>query len=535
MAAIVTDQFRILNANNFIETVENSANSYYIFLGLTDPGSGKYGRKTSVDDPDGWNNDTPVPEDSINDVNHISDTMIFGKRVTGDNIRRLVKRVDWVAGTRYNMYRHDYNSQNPAPVSDAQRLYDARYFVMNKDFNVYVCIDNGSSGINTNGNASQDEPTFTGLEPSRAGESGDGYIWKYLFTVSPSDIIKFDSTDYISVPSNWSTSDNAQIKAVRENGDSTINGNQIKKVYIDNEGNGYKDGLGQEVSILGDGSGARVVLDIVNSKITDAVVSSGGKGYSFGIVDLGTVNTGVNTLSGGVFSKLIPIIPPAKGHGSDIYKELGTDKVLLYARFDDKDKDFPIDTKFAQVGIVKNPTSIGSTNVYTGSSFSSLGAIKFVDSTTLAPTVGERINQQLPNGNKAKGIVASFDDDTKVLKYYQDRSLYFEQYKNDQTDRLGVSNDAIVYSFDNDTTGGAVPANVEGESSGFTGQIQTTYSGITTNPTGTKLISLGTEFTDGLSEPEINKGSGEIIYLDNRSLITRNARQKEDIKIILEF
>ena len=535
MAAIVTDQFRILNANNFIETVENSANSYYIFLGLTDPGSGKYGRKTSVDDPDGWNNDTPVPEDSINDVNHISDTMIFGKRVTGDNIRRLVKRVDWAAGTRYNMYRHDYNSQNPAPVSDAQRLYDARYFVMNKDFNVYVCIDNGSSGINTNGNASQDEPTFTGLEPSRAGESGDGYIWKYLFTVSPSDIIKFDSTDYISVPSNWSTSDNAQIKAVRENGDSTINGNQIKKVYIDNEGNGYKDGLGQEVSILGDGSGARVVLDIVNSKITDAVVSSGGKGYSFGIVDLGTVNTGVNTLSGGVFSKLIPIIPPAKGHGSDIYKELGTDKVLLYARFDDKDKDFPIDTKFAQVGIVKNPTSIGSTNVYTGSSFSSLGAIKFVDSTTLAPTVGERINQQLPNGNKAKGIVASFDDDTKVLKYYQDRSLYFEQYKNDQTDRLGVSNDAIVYSFDNDTTGGAVPANVEGESSGFTGQIQTTYSGITTNPTGTKLISLGTEFTDGLSEPEINKGSGEIIYLDNRSLITRNARQKEDIKIILEF
>ena len=531
MAAIVTDQFRILNANNFIETVENSANSYYIFLGLTDPGSGKYGRKA---DNNTWNSDTPIPEDSINDLNHVSDTMIFGKRVTSDNIRRLVPRRDWAAGTRYNMYRHDYNSNNPAPVSDAQRLYDARYFVMNKDFNVYVCIDNGSSGINTNGNASQDEPTFTGLEPSRAGESGDGYIWKYLFTVSPSDIIKFDSTDFISVPSNWSTSDNAQIKAVRENGDSTINGNQIKKVYIDNQGNGYKDGLGQEVSILGDGSGGRVVLDVVGSKITDAVVSSGGKGYSFGIVDLGTLNTGVNTAAGGVFAKLIPIIPPGKGHGSDIYKELGTDKVLLYARFDDKDKDFPIDTKFAQVGIVKNPTSIGSTNIYTGSSFSSLGAIKFEDNTTVAPIVGEVINQLLPNGNKAYGIVSSYDDDTKVLKYYQDRSLFFNQSSNDQTDRIGVSTAALFYSFDNDTTSGAVPANIESVS-GFTGKIQTTFSGITTNPTGTKLISLGTEFTDGLSEPEINKGSGEIIYLDNRSLITRNARQKEDVKIILEF
>ena len=500
-------------------------------MGLTDPGSAKYGREA---DNNTWNSDTPVPEDSINDLNHISDTMIFGKRVTSDNIRRLVPRRDWAAGTRYNMYRHDYNSDNPAPVSDAQRLYDARYFVMNKDFNVYVCIDNGSSGINTTGNASQDEPTFTGLEPSRAGESGDGYIWKYLFSVSPSDIIKFDSTDFISVPSNWSTSDNAQIKAVRENGDSTINGNQIKKVYIENQGNGYTDGLGQEVSILGDGTGARVVLDVVDKKITDAVVSSGGKGYTFGIVDLGTLNGSVNPAATGIFSKLIPIIPPGKGHGSDIYKELGTDKVLLYARFDDKDKDFPIDTKFAQVGIVKNPTSIGSTNVYTGSSFSSLGAIKFVDSTTVTPTIGEVINQQLPNGGKAYGIVASFDDDTKVLKYYQDRSLFFHQTSNDQTDRVGVSTAAIVYSFDNDTTGGAVPANVESES-GFTGQIQTTYSGITTNPTGTKLISLGTEFTDGLSEPEINKGSGEIIYLDNRSLITRDARQKEDVKIILEF
>ena len=115
--------------------------------------------------------------------------MIFGKRVTSDNIRRLVKRRDWAAGTRYNMYRHDYNSQNPAPVSDAQRLYDADYFVMNKDFNVYVCIDNGSSGINTNGNASQDEPTFTGLEPSRAGESGDGSVSYTHLTLPTSDLV----------------------------------------------------------------------------------------------------------------------------------------------------------------------------------------------------------------------------------------------------------------------------------------------------------------------------------------------------------
>ena len=34
MSTVVTDQFRILNTNNFVETVDDSANSYYITLGL---------------------------------------------------------------------------------------------------------------------------------------------------------------------------------------------------------------------------------------------------------------------------------------------------------------------------------------------------------------------------------------------------------------------------------------------------------------------------------------------------------------------
>jgi hypothetical protein len=101
-------------------------------------------------------------------------------------------------------------------------LYDSNYYVINSEYKVYICIDNGSSGINTTGNASQDEPTFTDLEPSKAGESGDGYVWKYLFSVSPSDIIKFDSTEYISLPNDWETSTNTQITAVRENGNSDI-------------------------------------------------------------------------------------------------------------------------------------------------------------------------------------------------------------------------------------------------------------------------------------------------------------------------
>jgi len=516
MSAIVTDQFRILNANNSVESVENESNSYYIVIGLPNPTQVGFGRSTA------WNTNVPNPTDNIQYQGHTSDTTLFGKKVTSANIKRVVRRIDWEKGTRYEMYRHDYSVSNPSPSTQSSRLYDANYYVMNSQYKVYICIDNGSSGINTTGNASQDEPTFTDLEPTRAGESGDGYIWKYLFSVTPSDIIKFDSTEYITIPSEWSTSTDSQIQAVRENGDSSINENQIKKVYIDKQGANYASGLGQELNILGDGSGAKVVVDVENGKITNTTVSSGGKGYSYGVVDLGPINGSAS----GNFAKLIPIIPPSKGHGYDLYRELGTDKVLLYARFDDSTRDFPADTKFAQVGIIKNPTSIGSTSTFTSSQFSSTYALKF-SSITGTPTVGEKITQSVTGGS-AVGYVASYDTETKVLKYIQDRSLYFNSGTLDETDYIGISTSSKVLAFESSTN----PISGTG---GFSASIDTGFIGVSTNPTGSKVINLGVNFANGLASPEINKNSGELVYLDNRPLISRNIRQKEDIKIILEF
>ena len=515
MAAIVTDQFRILNAGNFVDSVTNSSNSYYVFVGLSDPAVVGFGRTTV------WDTNTPSPVDNFDYQNFIGDNMSFGKRVTSANVRRLIRRIDWTRGTKYEMYRHDYSLTNLSPITKSSRLYNSNYYVMNSEYKVYICIDNGSSGINTTGNASLDEPTFTDLEPSKAGVSGDGYLWKYLYTVSPSDIIKFDSTEYISLPSDWETSANSQISAVRSNGDSETNENQIKKVYIDRQGLGYSQGS-HELNILGDGTGAKVIVDVdSNGKITNSVVSSGGKNYTYGMVDLGSINSSSSTKA-----RLIPIIPPSKGHGYDLYKELGADKVLVYARFDDSTRDFPTDVTFAQIGIVKNPTSIGSTSVFTENQFSSLGAIKF-SSVTGTVSAGTRISQSVTGGT-AKGFVASYDTETKVLKYYQDRNSFLNQTFFDTTDYVGVSTNAKLYDFESS-------ANAVTSTGGFSGSIDTGFTGISTNPSGTKLISLGTQFTNGLANPEINKGSGDIVYIDNRPAIARNSRQKEDVKIILEF
>ena len=102
MAAIVTDQFRILNANNFVETVENSTNSYYVVVGLANATTPVVGFGRSSD----WNTETPNPIDSINYTNHVGDTMSFGKKGVLTKSGILYVREDTVVSknTQKNLY-----------------------------------------------------------------------------------------------------------------------------------------------------------------------------------------------------------------------------------------------------------------------------------------------------------------------------------------------------------------------------------------------------------------------------------------------
>ena len=537
MPAVVTDQFRITNAGNFVDSVLNENNSYYVFLGLPNPQGRNnvagFGRTTN------WNSNTPDPIDNLQYLNHYRDTSLFGKKINASNIRRVIKKHNWVANKKYDMYRHDYalsddpNKNNPTPNAGGG-LYNTNYYVITSEFKVYICLDNGGfgTGNDAKGNGSKDEPTFTDLEPAAAGTSNDGYIWKYLFTVAPSDVIKFDSIEYIVLPNDWSTSTDSQIVAVRESGNSDINKNQIKTVYIKESGNLYGADKTYACDIVGDGSGARALVTVTDQKISNVVVTSGGSGYTFAQVDLSSLQ--FDQSGNGTRANLIPIIPPSKGHGFDIYKELGADKVLVYTRFDDTTKDFPTDTHFAQVGIVKNPNGQGNTGILTTSQFSSTSSVKLAGGFT-APSngydtlIGIEITQSRVINNTnftARGTIVSYDPETFVLKYIQDRSLNLNPNTNDTTDFSGINQRGSVVAFGStesiDSTAGTF------------GAPNSSFSGITTT-INNKQINLGVNFTDGLAGPEINKKTGDIIYIDNRKEVTRNIRQKEDVKIILEF
>ena len=285
MSAIITDQLRILNAKNFVSSATSSSNAYYAFVGLPN----------ATDYDSSWNTTPPAPKDSFLEENDYWDTMIALKKIQPQDVKRVVRKNTWTSGTTYDMYRHDISRTNTSKPSGATSLYSANYYVVNQNYKVYICLNNGINPDNPEGKPSLDEPDFTDLEPRSAGTSGDGYIWKYLYTISPADIVKFDSVNFIPVPSDWETStDNAVVR------DNAASSGQLKVATITGrgEGVGSANQVYTNVPIKGDGSGAEATIVVNNdSEVESITISKGGSGYTYGTVDLdaGGVPTATNS------------------------------------------------------------------------------------------------------------------------------------------------------------------------------------------------------------------------------------------------
>ena len=517
MAAIITDQIRILNAKNFVAGVTSTANSYYSFIGLPNP----------TDVQSDWDTDPPSPKDNFDQEDDYWDTMVALKKINSSDVRQVVPRRVWSSGTTYDLYRNDYSRTNTAKVSGATNLYAATYFVLNSDYRVYECLQNGTDPDNPNGKPSLDEPTFTDLEPRSAGTSGDGYIWKYLYTIKPSDITKFESTDYIPVPADWETSaDNAAVR------DNAVDGS-IKTVVITTAGVGIgtANSTYTRVPIKGNGSGAECTITVdASSQVSDVTVSNQGSGYTYGSVDL--VAGGVPT--GTTRPVMDVVISPPGGHGANIYRELGAYNVLLYSRIenDSENPDFVTGNQIARVGVVCNPQAFDSSSLLTVDKAAAVGALRLAGAgySSATFTADSYVTQTIGSASTAAGRVVSYDQTTGVLKYWQDKALA-------GFNTVGAAVTEPTYGFKlnaftaSPSTGGSltiVP------STGSNLAIDTSFTGLST-VINNKTYYLGQEFTNGIGNPEVKKYSGNIIYVDNRPSITRSSTQKEDIKVILQF
>ena len=531
MPAIISEQFRILNAETFVKSfvgVGSTVNKYYAFIGLPNAFETEAGGT-----PD-WSTNTPAPLDGFLEENQIKESIIAMKKITDKDVRRLVRKVEWVAGTTYEMYRHDYTIYNTTPITKQGNLYEANYYIVNEDLKVYVCLQNGSDPENPSGRPSYDQPTFIDLEARAAGTSGDGYVWKYLYTIKPSEIVKFDSIEYIPVPENWGME--GESVSTRNN---AIDG-KIEIVVIDSRGTNYQpiSTSFSNVPILGDGIGGKATVTIDSfGKVSEVFVTDGGSGYTHGSIQFfpgapgseaggpleNLTNTGIGTTS---LSNFSVIIPPKGGHGYDVYRELGAYRALLYSRFEtiETNPDIIEGNDFARVGVIKNPTIFGSnTELLETSQVSGLKAIKMSGVTTATTyAVDSEISQTVGLGSTAIGYVASWDNISGVLKYYQPMGLASSEtgYK------------IIPFTSTPDAGYGLT---ISGETvTGPLLSVNTDFNGVSTS-INNRTYQLGLNFVAGIASAEYNTKSGEIIYIDNRAPIPRSASQKEDIKIVLEF
>lgn len=512
MSAIISDKFRVLNADNFVKEVSSTPSSAYTFIGQPNSSNPEVGNG-SVD----WGYG-PYPLDNIEQENRIKETIIALKKITSADVRRAIRKNIWTPGKVYEMYRHDYSIYNLSPVTNSSSLYESDFYVVNENYRVYICLNNGTNSDNPLGQESLDQPDFVDLEPRPAGISGDGYIWKYLYTIKPSDIIKFDTEEYVPLPEGLWGDVGTESFSIKNN---AVDG-KIETVIIKKYGIGYpQSSTFTNIPILGDGKEGVVTINTNTfGEVSEVIVTNGGYGYTKGIIKFEPGAPGIPDdlfISGYETAEFDVIIPPKGGHGYDIYNELGAYRVLIYSRFetDVENPDVIVGNDFSTIGIISNPEIKNNKNYA-----SALKGLKLTGGNAIYP-IDQKITQVIGIGKTAVGYVASWDNDTKILRYYQP---------------VGAATSDVGYVINEFTSsiedGGSLTIV---SSSGNSLDIDTNFNGNTIQLNGGKIYNLGSNYISGISSSEYISGTGNIIYIDNRQPILRSLSQKEDIKIIIEF
>ena len=458
MAAIITSKFRNHNADQFYESFsEAAATKYYLFIG----------RPQSFSSGAGGGTDTapPTPKDSTEkELSYFRD-MVALKNIGTADTSYVIPRRNWTTGTTYDQYQHNYDSNNTS-TSGASNLYDATFYVMNSNYQVYKCMWNDGA------TASTTEPTGTSTNELT---TADGYVWKYMYSITTSEVSSFLSTDFMPVSTDSTVSSAA------------VDG-ELSKVAVTTAGAGYNNGTYTSVNVYGDGSSGVVTVVVAGGAVSTVTVTTAGTGYTFANINIDSISG----IGGSTNAVVTPIIGPKEGHGNDAVTELGGFYVMMSTTITGAEGsgDFVIDNDFRRVGLIRDPYNYGTTTVSTSATLSAVKSVTFASS----PTPGTfQVDEVITGGSATspKGKVVAWDSSTRILKYIQ-------------TEWSGVdnNNDLKVFSASEILTGGTSSA---------TGTVST------------------------INNPEVAYNSGEIMYVENRAPITRASDQSEIIRLVVEF
>ena len=433
---------RINNAEQFKESVSEPSPNTKLFL--------VFGKT------DAWANDASPNVANSADVTRyeIWDNMIGGKRLLGGDIYHVIPRINWTSNTVYDAY-------------DDQRsdLFDAntKFYVMNSEYSVYKCIANNYGLVSTT------EPTS--VNPDIVSVTGDGYAWKYMYTISDAEKLRFTTDAYIPVKT--LTTDDGSLQWQVQQGATK---GSIESIIITNGGNNYTNVSNVIITITGDGTSAtaQATLNTITNTVSSITMTEPGSDYTFATVTItdSSIGTGATARA---------IISPPGGHGSDPLYELGGKNILIDAKIRYGEEGIlPTTNDYRQIALLKDPYIRLTNNVATD--------IAFVQALTIV----------------CDGV-GNYTEDEIV---YQGASLSSSTFS------------GRVVSWDA-ATSQVLLINTRG-----TLTLSTSLLGSTSF-----TARVATSKTDGLLE----KYSGRLLYVDNIKPVTRAEDQVEDFQILLKF
>jgi len=571
MAALVTNKFRIHNAKQFIEAFDEV--SFTSGAAVTDSsGLLNSNMYLFIGKVTGWSDDAspPSPTDSVANTHYENwRDMIAAKKITSSDVSHAIPRKNWTNNTNYFAY-----------TDNTSTLHSQDFYVMTGDYNVYKCLSNSDSNSGgTEASTSTTKPTGTG---TAIISTADGYKWKFMYQISASDALKFVTPNYIPVDTVRrangllaNTFDNAPgqvqfdvetasaasgggngaievvhittrglqylgeantLSAVTNTTTVTIRGTSIgaddslvnSDIYFTSgdasgEGGTITDyngtskvvtftpavtapsasdsyAIGPKVVISGDGQGANVRATVNSTGgINATAVISGGNNYSNASISIISNASQSNSFNPSPTAVLTPIIGPKGGHGSDAVQELGGFYILINSRLEySESNNFTTDNDFRKVGLIAQPKfSNGDFANTTVVDQATAAVVSSWNGTTFA--VDELVTGATSG---ATGRVIDFTGNNTI------RMSDIIPSGNSTTAGYNA-----IYGYFTNTE--VIAANTVGNGG----------SGASATANGSGAVTGG----------DLERFSGDIIYVENRSPISRATDQIEDIKLIIEF
>lgn len=455
MTAIITSQFRLDMAKKLITDV--IASSYYLFIGRSE---------TWTDDAEP---DTPYDNQYSTHFDAYQKMQSL-KLIADADVSYAAVRNQWISGSTYD----EYDDRDAGLES-----IDRKYFVITDNNNVYICLKSGgvsSISPDIGGILTADVINFT------SGANVDGYIWKYLFTLSSDATTKFLTSAFVPVTYLATNPGSGSDTALQNQWDVQQNAEDgaIYNIKVTDVGAGYTSA--PTVTLYGNGvttgvGGFAATATVTAGQVTGVTISNYGSGFS----EANVVFSG----GGGSGATARAVLGPVGGFGADPRNDLRSHYVAINSRlvYDDGEGDFIVNNDFRQIGIIKDPLLDGTTTptIATATSLSATQSL-------VVATGGIFPNNSEIEGSSslARAIVDDYNTTDGIIRYHQTEDTGFKSFTTADAVKVVDSNDNAKQ------VGNVVPS-------------------------------------------ETKKYSGDVLFLENRTPVSRSNDQIETIKLVLEL